>query len=259
MLGVNRSEKPWNWSVYGKHPSFNDYINHQTGEKLVHALSIWVHNGSKLIYSKEKSNSLYSYRFWVKGVKKNDLVCGIIKNSSDSIGRTYPLFITGHGRIHEWEKDWDIVFQVFDPLFEMFESLSAKRFKSFNEFASSLHSLRFNQSKWLNYRSIIRNTNRSDTGDMFPGYQEMIRLKNNKEPLKDDMTFSFIRKSTQITKKQKSGFMNKILNKKVPAPACAFIGGLTQHPVLKIYNRPLVPEDLSDLFKIQDQPCPENF
>ena len=92
MLGINTHNSEWQWSVYGKHPSFNDYVDYQTNNTLLHDLSMWVESGNKLL--DVKNNLIYSYRFWIKGIKKNDIICGIIKNSSDSIGRHYPLFIT---------------------------------------------------------------------------------------------------------------------------------------------------------------------
>ncbi len=181
MLGINTNNREWQWSVYGKHPSFNDYLDYQTNNTLLHALSMWVESGSKLLDVKD--NLIYSYRFWIKGIKKNDLICGIIKNSSDSIGRHYPLFITGHGTILGWAKDWEIVFQVFDSILRIFENLSAKRFKSFNDFKLHLGNTRFNPLQWDNTKSIMANPNELDTLEILPGYYEINRVKNSNKQI----------------------------------------------------------------------------
>jgi len=246
MLGIDKKNREWKWSVYGKHPSFNDYLDYQTNGTLLHELSMWVENGSKLIDVKD--NIVYSYRFWIKGIKKNDLICGIIKNSSDSIGRHYPLFITGHGTIQGWEKDWDIVFQVFDSILRIFETLSAKRFKSFNDFELSLLNTRFNPLQWENTKSIMANLCEFETLEILPGYYEINHVKNTNRPVKTEINIPINRINQPKSLETETGLLSRMFKKKVPVPDCVFIGGLPEQPVLKIYNRPLVPNDLVALF-----------
>ncbi|MCP4672241.1 MAG: DUF2094 domain-containing protein [Desulfobacula sp.] len=246
MLGINTNSKEWQWSVYGKHPSFNDFLDYQTDNTLLHDLAMWVESGSKLL--KKKNNLIYSYRFWVRGIKKNDLICGIIKNSSDSIGRHYPLFITGHGTILGWAKDWDIVFMVFDSILRIFENLSAKRFNNFNDFKLNLYNTRFNSLQWENVKSIMTNSHKLDTLDILPGYYEINQIKNSNKPAKAEINIPINKNNPPGFLDTETGLLKKMFKKSVPVPDCVFIGGQPEQPVLKIFNRPLVPNDLMNLF-----------
>lgn len=246
MLGININNREWQWSVYGKHPSFNDYLNYQTNNKLLHALSMWVESGSKQIEA--KNNLIYSYRFWVKGIKKNDLIFGIIKNSSDSIGRHYPLFIAGHGTILGWAKNWDIVFQVFDSILRIFETLSAKRFQNFNDVKLNLNNIKFNPLEWEKTISIMGNPDEFDSLDILAGYYELNRIKNSNKQAMSEISIPIINDNPSESFVEKPGLMKNLFKRKAPVPDCVFIGGLPEQPVLKVFNRPLVPDDIKALF-----------
>jgi len=52
---------------------------------------------------------LRSFRFWTRGAGKDALVCGLVRDSSDRIGRPYPFLIMGAGTLPGWEENWDLI------------------------------------------------------------------------------------------------------------------------------------------------------
>ena len=50
-----------------------------------------------------------SWRFWAKGANKKALVCGVARDSSDSVGRPYPLLVVGTGPLADWEDEWELL------------------------------------------------------------------------------------------------------------------------------------------------------
>jgi hypothetical protein len=57
----------------------------------------------------QRLSHLRSFRFWTRGAGKDALVCGLVKDSSDRIGRPYPFLIMGTGTLPGWEEHWDLI------------------------------------------------------------------------------------------------------------------------------------------------------
>ena len=143
MLGLGRTP-PWQWSAAGKHPAFSDFLLHNLEGPMVKALASWADRGMALRSQDQPSNRFFSYRFWTRGGKKNTLVCGIVRNSSDALGRPYPLLLMGSGTVRGWEKKWATTFQAFDPMLREFEQMALRRFDTFKTFEKQLQAIPFN-------------------------------------------------------------------------------------------------------------------
>ena len=106
---------------------------------MLEALSKWVKNGYQLLNSKQNPISqFYCWRFWVKGPVKNNLVCGVGRDSSDSLGRPYPLLIVGTGFLEDWEAHWDLLPFACDMTWRHIEYVSSKRFTDFKQFEGEI-------------------------------------------------------------------------------------------------------------------------
>ena len=105
MLGSVK--KTWNWIGSGKHPAAGDYFKVGQFTPVLDAVAGWLENGfGRWIEArKEASGSPYSqnsWRFWIRGPKTDCLVVGVVKDSSDSLGRPFPLLIAGAGLLLLW-------------------------------------------------------------------------------------------------------------------------------------------------------------
>ena len=148
----------------GKHPSFRDFIC--LGEKtaLAQALSSWIEKGfSTFLEEHGKGLGNRSWRFWLRGQDINEIFWGILKDSSDSLGRPYPLVILLANRIPELGHNWELIPLIMDASWRRLELLASKNFYNYQELIKdisniTLHELtseKFNEVKnqWESYNS----------------------------------------------------------------------------------------------------------
>ena len=134
MLGLNRQNAGWRWKAIGKHPAAMDYFSLNNGTPLMDAIAEWVTKGYEGLMARgPASNGPYSWRFWFRGSKKGTLVCGVGRDSSDRIGRPYPLLLLGEGPLKGWEKIWTLLPTVLDRTWTQIERLATQRFADLNE------------------------------------------------------------------------------------------------------------------------------
>lgn len=88
----------WQWVICGKHPGLKDYFQLGPNLPMVAALADWIEKGYRGVAgARTLASNLLSWRFWAAGPDRNTLLCGILRDSSDSVGRPYPLLVAGSG------------------------------------------------------------------------------------------------------------------------------------------------------------------
>lgn len=85
------------WAACGKHPAARDFFRVGQEFPMLKIFSRWVDDGYTVLARKNNNFLPNSWRFWAKGAVRDFLMCGLIKDSSDRIGRNYPLLIIGTG------------------------------------------------------------------------------------------------------------------------------------------------------------------
>lgn len=229
MLGLGHKNIPWQWSASGKHPAFGDFIDLNVKNPVVKALSAWIDRGMAINNQQGPSNRFFSYRFWTRGCKKHSLVCGIVRSSSDNLGRSYPLLLMGNGNLRNWEKQWNDIFQVFDPMFREFEEIALRRFDSFKTFEERLYKISFSPRDLPPPGSLPLDNND------FLRSQNVLKTNFLNQ---DRYTIALGKENTLFQKDLKAGSL----------PIATFMGGAPEAPMLTVYKRPLAPNDFSDLF-----------
>ena len=142
MLGIGRRDNIWRWKAIGKHPAAADYINVNSGTPMMDAIAEWMTKGyTGLPAGRPPTNGPYSWRFWFRGAKKGTLVCGVGRDSSDRIGRPYPLLIVGEGPLKGWEKQWTTLPLVLTKIWTHIERMAAHRYADIHELGESLSQL----------------------------------------------------------------------------------------------------------------------
>ena len=97
MLGTDITTT-WHWSAFGKHPAAADYFRLGYSSPFVDGLTKWVESGYRLLAERSDTPPPFcSWRFWARGFGRESLVLGVVRVSSDSLGRPYPLLIMGSG------------------------------------------------------------------------------------------------------------------------------------------------------------------
>ncbi len=251
MLGSIKSNNSWLWSAYGKHPVARDFFRIGYDIPLLKGFSDWVEQGySKLISRNAVSNMNCSWRFWMRGGSKGSLVCGIIKDSCDELGRPYPLLIMGSGVLKNWENQWDLLPFACEQTWNQIEYISVQNYNDMSKFEVDIQNVRPPVSEWSVFKEKRENsmkfTASSDDNDLSKCIKDVknkaLSLSRKSECFicLDDKLF--LDKSILISYWH---FHLKPYIKKIPN--IVFMGGPFERSYMAFFKRPLAPADFVDL------------
>lgn len=154
MRASARSSGAWQWAATGKHPVAKDYFEVGSDVPILKAFSAWVEKGYHALSQKARLGAgLCSWRFWAKGSNAKTVVCGLGKDSSDSVGRPYPLLIVGTGPLMGWADAWDLLPTACENTWNQMEYLSARRFDAFKDFETEIQYIKPPHARWDVFRS----------------------------------------------------------------------------------------------------------
>ena len=139
MLGIIKNSTHWRWVAAGKHPVAADYIQPAGASPLVEALSNWIAKGYQSLTLDDQSQGRHhSWRFWLSGGAGKNLVCGLICDSSDAIGRPFPFALIGEGRLKGWERGWPQLARELEKTWAALEYIAAHRYESSRDLVDAL-------------------------------------------------------------------------------------------------------------------------
>ena len=242
----------WKWSAFGKHPVSRDYFKIGHEFKLSQAFSSWVESGYlKLNRDRDSNPNFYSWRFWAKGPKRGDIICGMLRDSSDTLGRVYPLMILGYGRLKAWEDNWDILPVAFEETWSQMEHLAAGRFEVFKHFEDEVMKIKtpdLDLPKFAaqrdNYKD-IETISGLDTEDILEKLNALRAMQGILLPLNVDSY------SDQL----KLVCLIQTLAKKHigPIPNSIFMGGVAQVAFFAVFMGPLNSNDFVRLWSAKSE------
>ena len=151
MLGSIKPTSSWQLTICGKHPVAKDYFQSGSQDALLMAFSNWIEKGYRLLKDKQKSEGLVSWRFWAKGIKKDEIVCGVVKDNSDRIGRPFPILIAAIGILDDWKKHWELLPFALEKTMNQIEYLCAKRYHNFKHLEEAIQTIKAPQPLWDEY------------------------------------------------------------------------------------------------------------
>ncbi len=142
MLGMSTRSAVWQWQAVGKHPTAADYIQVMGGTPLTKALGEWMTKGyDQWQAGRPGAHEPCSFRFWLRGGQKEHLVCGVVRDSSDRIGRPFPLMLMGEGTLRGWEQRWASLPLVLEKTWARMERLAVHGYGDLKEFGEELMQL----------------------------------------------------------------------------------------------------------------------
>jgi type VI secretion system protein VasJ len=154
VLGSLGSSGYWHWAAHGKHQAAGDYFRLGGDLPVLNAFAAWVHQGYQAVTAKGVRPAGYrSWRFWARGSSKGLLVSGLVRDSSDSHGRPFPLLIVGSGPLSGWEEDWDLVPFACEGGWNQMERLGTKGFETVKELEAELRKIRSPAPEWSAFRA----------------------------------------------------------------------------------------------------------
>ncbi|MGV8074538.1 MAG: TagF domain-containing protein [Syntrophobacteraceae bacterium] len=160
--------KKWQWVICGKHPGFKDYFQLGPNLPMVAALAEWIEKGYREVgRAKSSPAELLSWRFWAGGPERDAILFGIIRDSTDSVGRPYPLLVAGSGFLENWGAGWDGIPEACEQSWSQMESLSARIFRSVEQLEDELLRVREPEPRWTKPTRISERTavTNSDTDE----------------------------------------------------------------------------------------------
>ena len=248
MLGRVDPARSWYWAAHGKHPVARDYF--KVGEEfpLGIGFSDWVENGYQILApKKERHHDLYSWRFWARGSQKEAILCGLVRDSSDGLGRPYPLLIIGTGPLRDWENHWDLLPFACEGAWNQMESISTRTFRELRHLEDEVHRIKPPEPRWEEFNEV--NKERVEIG----------RTPGRKEGFEDvkileDKVITMARKSEvflPVDEEPMIHLWHSLLKTHLTEiPKAVFMGGNPMKTCLALFQRPLMAQDFHGLWSV---------
>ena len=250
MLGLVKSKRSWNWAALGKHPVARDYFRVGSENPILKAFSEWVEKGYHMLSSKlNYSSNCYSWRFWARGSKRNSIVCGVGRDSSDSLGRSYPMLIIGTGTLQNWEDHWDLLPLACEKTWSNIEHLTTKRFLDFKQMEDEVRIIKQPYPDWSEFTNQRGSRfERSPNNRLF--HQDFKDLKESIDNLTKKTEFfvplNTVSPNDPITLVD---LWHSFLKSRISViPNAVFIGGVPDETYLGVFKHSLVPTDFVRLW-----------
>ena len=250
MLGSVKHKAGWIWYASGKHPAAKDFLEIGPRDPLLQAFADWVGGGfRKWAIQNQSKSAQNSWRFWTKSTHKQQLICGISRDSCDSFGRAFPLVVVGSGHLRKWQDHWELLPLVLDQTWQQMEYLATKRLSDFNHLEDEIRMLPLPTDNWSGLNLDRQQFAEHNTGCEDPATEET-RLQNmisgRSDPLVGIMPLINISQNDQP--RQLSWLHARLKKRSHKAPNAVFMGGIPEKSCLVTFNRPLRSEDFGTLW-----------
>jgi len=245
-----KTEIEWNWFASGKHPVARDYIRIGRTDSVINAISQWVEGGYRGTRpNRERYPDRHSWRFWIKGAKRHVLVCGVVKDSCDSIGRTYPFVLIGSGPVDQWMLFWDLLPLALENTWKRIEHISVQRFIDVQQVEEGMRILPLPRNDWralhqgrLKRLKTAADALTKDTGSC--SWREVLKRETGRSRITIPLQEPVIEKQEAHV----LSLLQQMKSLKQSMPTAVFIGGMPDVPQIVTFNRPLMQTDFIHLW-----------
>jgi type VI secretion system protein VasJ len=254
MLDTIESGQNWQWAAFGKHPAAKDYFRLGEETPFVEGLFNWVENGYQLLTTKANATPDYcSWRFWVREAGKDSLVCGVVRVSSDSLGRPYPLVIMGAGPLRNWQENWDILPFACEKTWCQIEYLASNLFENFKKLEDEIRTIRPPTANWPELAA--KRKGLYEIGSPLDPYASFLDFRELKKlaTATADKTEVFVSldRGPCNDKIMHVSLWHLLFRESAKAiPNALFMGGTLEKALITFFKRPLKPADFIQLWSV---------
>jgi len=231
-----------------------DFFRFGENLPLMDGFTAWIDEGYRSLLPERRSDArLYSWRFWSRGATSKSVACGLLKDSSDSLGRNYPLLLLGAGPLKGWEVQWELLPLSFEQSWNQLEYLSAQTFGNFAALHREVQKVNPPSSDWSEFEMSRRSAMESG---------EMLSLTSSHDSTTDpEIDVSQLSKTPEIVvcldhvafsdRSVLMGHWHSLYRSRMKdIPFSVFIGGTVENTFLVFYRRPLLVSDFQRLWSL---------
>ena len=257
MLGLIKAKSLWEWSAMGKHPVAMDYFQLGVSAPLVNAFGAWIENGyQKAVIPTRNRLAFHSWRFWARGIQKGHIACGVVRDSSDSTGRPYPLLIMGIGKLPGWEENWDLLSFLFEEIWNQIEYLASRRFAGLKQLESEISRIQVTAEDWPAFSDQDLQAGCPDHVPEEKGYPH--RSSDVQKAAEALLTRNECYVSINPEQGSDTALVARYWNCAVKSrtdivPNAVFMGGIPEKSYLAIFTRSLTSSDFAQLWSVSSE------
>jgi type VI secretion system protein VasJ len=245
-----RTDPQWLWAAHGKHPSAKDFFSIGRSFPLASDFSEWIKKGYPPLAERGKQAvGGFSWRFWARGRGKDELACGLLRDSHDCFGRPYPLLIIGTGPLPSWEEHWEMLPSVCERVWCRIELVSARGFRALGGFEEEIGKTRPPDPSWSNPGALADGTKGEAPASRISS-QTLERFAEEAGKLsKEEMGSISLGSDGSYDSHLLVMHLNSVLKSNLDkAPNTLFIGGTNNESSLIFFRRPMRPADFPALW-----------
>jgi type VI secretion system ImpM family protein len=250
MLGSVKDKDSWIWYASGKHPAAKDFLEIGPRDPLLQAFADWVAGGFRQWSTQNnRKTAQNSWRFWTRTARKKHIICGVSRDSCDSIGRSFPLVIVGSGLLRKWQAHWELLPLVLDKTWQQMEYLATKRLLDFNHLEDEVRMLASPTDNWSGVNLDHLQIDDPDTGSggsTTAGAPAQNPLSGSSDPLVGILPLTNVSQNDQPT--QLAALHANLKKRSKQPPNAVFMGGIPEKSCLVLFKRPLRPQDFNTLW-----------
>lgn len=240
MLGLGRAAGSWQWHLSGKHPVAKDFFAIGDKNPVAEAFAQWIRLGAEQnAGGRAMLTANCSWRFWAKTGSRQTLVCGVMRNSCDFMGRPYPLLVMGSGALDSWEENWELLPLACEGLWNQMEQLATKNYQGLDRLKEDLRMLRPPQARWQELQQQSAELLAALPGDL-PAPAAAAQ----------DALFLPLRCADHCDPLALIIRLHRVLKEKIRVvPNTLFVGGPLEQPGFALFTRPLNIADFARMWQ----------
>jgi type VI secretion system protein VasJ len=252
----------WQWAAFGKHPAAKDFFRLGENTPYFDGLFTWIEEGYQLLTTKDIiAPDFCSWRFWARGAGKDTLVCGVVRVSSDSFGRPFPLVITGTGTLKNWQDNWALLPFSCEKTWCQIEYLASNLFPDLKKLEEEIHTVRPPTADWpvltANRKALNEIGSASDPYASFLDLRELKKLAVANSGQGE--VFVSLDRGPCNDKIIRVSLWHLLLSESAKGiPNAVFMGGTLEKGYLALFRRPLKSVDFMQLWSVSSADIGKN-
>jgi type VI secretion system protein VasJ len=243
---MKQKKAHWTWFAWGKHPALEDFVWAGNQTPLFKRFTKWVDNGFRRLSEDSKIRTRNcSWRFWTRGTG-NNIVCGLLRNSCDTHGRSFPLLYIGTGELDAWTRNCSMLPLAFESVWKDVEYVSSARFETAGQLDESLQLMPSPAPDWGDFheRAYLFGNRNSPAGNRNSSATiEEIILDEKRLLMIDCGQPENLSSDTQFCQQVMTMGEN-------PLPMAVFIGEIAGVIAVAMINKALTPDDFVWLWNL---------